>query len=580
MMEVHTGARPGRPRLLLVLTALAFGGTVALAWFQVQQARRLGPGQPIADTPLRVRLPRGWVRDPENPQRFILPHRDHGAPRDPREPSEDRWIRFSYVRLPEFRQPVEVLRGDRWLEAAQPARVGPFDGVQAIRRVPHPRIRGFAQERVMRLACSPRGDLIQVEYLPLTEFTESQRLLLDEICGSLEINDAEARLAHADAFARAGVSFPLAPQQPVCGALRPELPGFYAGYSTPDAAPLCAIGAFRTFLGPGRTPRDLLIDLARTAWLAGSPAVRSDTRSDGAAVLHVRNPDTSDDRHPLSSAWAVAAPDGSAALLLVYAGALDAQTADQVAGQAAQRLEFTPARALPNLDDAAAAGRELAGLLTREGPVAWWGREPLLTYFLGSTATRRIALRSEIRALGREPRRGYEGSDRFQFEGPGEQKEVWSLDGRGAAYTSVFDGLIGGRGGRMVIVQDERPAGGTVRRVVQAGRAREELRFVPGEAFVAPPLEFLAAALAAQSLRRPCLFESTQPFARATCGVLAVPLAEEGGLSRVLLLRDYLPTGSELSFDADAALHALRTPELRLERARPAEVERLFPGLR
>lgn len=580
MIEVHTGARPGRPRLLLVFTALAFGGTVALAWLQVQQLRRLGPEQPIADTPLRVRLPRGWVRDPADPQRFMLPHRESDAPRDPREPADDRWIRFTYLRLPEFQQPVEVLRGDRWLETAQPARVGSFDGVQATRRVPHPRVRGYAQERVMRLACSPRGDLIQVEYLPLTEFTESQRQLLDEICASLQLNDAEIRLAPADAFARAGLNLPLAPQQPLCGALRPELPGFYVGYSNGDAAPLCALGVFRTFLRPGRTPRDLLLDLARTAWQAGAAAVRADTRGDGATILHVRNPDTDDDRHPLSSAWAVAAPDGAAALLLVYASAADAQAADQVAGQAAQRLEFAPAAALPNLDDAAAAGRELAELLTREGPVAWWGREPLRAYYLGSTPTRRIALRSEVRSVGRDPRRGYEGSDRLQFEGPGEQKEVWSIDGRGVAYTSNFEGLVGGRSGRLVVVQDERPAGGPVRRVIQAGRAREELGFTPGDSFVAPPLEFLAAALAAQTLRRPCLFESTQPFARATCGVLAVPLEGAGELSRVLLLRDYLPTGSVLSFDADATLHALQTPELRLERAEPGDVLRLFPGLR
>lgn len=75
MVDVYTGAKPGRPALLLVMSAAILAGTLGLAWWHVSAARALAPDVRVGDTPLLVRPPRGWLHHPKEPGTFILPVR-------------------------------------------------------------------------------------------------------------------------------------------------------------------------------------------------------------------------------------------------------------------------------------------------------------------------------------------------------------------------------------------------------------------------------------------------------------------------------------------------------------------------
>src|SRR5512140_2146919 len=96
LFEVYTGAKPGRPRLLLFVTAGLLAGALGLAWLQVRAGHTLGPEARVGDTPLWVRLPKGWRADPEHPQRYILS--SGGGARE----IFERSLRIDFVRLSDF----------------------------------------------------------------------------------------------------------------------------------------------------------------------------------------------------------------------------------------------------------------------------------------------------------------------------------------------------------------------------------------------------------------------------------------------------------------------------------------------
>jgi len=68
MYQVHTGTRPGRPAILIVLCGVSLAGTLGLAWLQTRAARGLGQQISIG-TDLVIRPPLGWAQDPRDPGR-------------------------------------------------------------------------------------------------------------------------------------------------------------------------------------------------------------------------------------------------------------------------------------------------------------------------------------------------------------------------------------------------------------------------------------------------------------------------------------------------------------------------------
>jgi hypothetical protein len=67
----------------------------------------------------------------------------------------------------------------------QSARIGPFEGVQLVRREqPRPWRRSDA---VIRRACSPQGDEITVLYFPLSELTYADLALIDDVCAAVQL---------------------------------------------------------------------------------------------------------------------------------------------------------------------------------------------------------------------------------------------------------------------------------------------------------------------------------------------------------------------------------------------------------
>ena len=67
LFEVHSSARPGKPRALVTVTAVLLASTLGLAWLQVHGARTMGPEQRIPGTPLLIRPPQGWRLDTRTP---------------------------------------------------------------------------------------------------------------------------------------------------------------------------------------------------------------------------------------------------------------------------------------------------------------------------------------------------------------------------------------------------------------------------------------------------------------------------------------------------------------------------------
>ncbi len=136
LIEVHTGTRPGRPRVLLFIGAGLLAGVLGLAWFQVHSVRVLGPEQRVADTPLYVRLPHGWRPHPQDPGTFILPVQQRVLGR--RVFEIERRIRFGYERQPVFVPTEELLRQLGLADPGaqpRPAQIGSYPAVEVHHQV-------------------------------------------------------------------------------------------------------------------------------------------------------------------------------------------------------------------------------------------------------------------------------------------------------------------------------------------------------------------------------------------------------------------------------------------------------------
>ncbi len=550
--EVYTGARPGRPRVLLAVTAALLAGALGLAWVQVQSTGGLSPEQRVGATPVWVRVPRGWQVDPRNPQRFRLPVGDRGR----RALFEfERQIEFDFVRLPTF-QPLEALLQQPELARAGrvthigPARLGPYPAVE-VRRI-EPRRVGrvrYARETVTRFTCLPRGQLIQLVYEPVADMRPTDLAILAEVAESLRVDDEALTLPASEHLRRAGLSLPLDEAWLVVGPHFAETPGVFIGGQV-GGVPGWSIAVIRTWLAPGRTPRDLLTDLAAEHWLVWDVTenLSEERRADGAAVAALRHPRFGQGDTLLPAAYVVAQARERAVIVLVFAGAKESTAADAAARQIANALQITALPTFLDLGAAEAAGQALVADLHQAGPVARWGREPIETKYQRVGHDEVVVVGRG--AVNRDPQRGYEGQ-LVRRRGRGQEEWVsWKLDANAVAYmwqSGFLHGLAQVRTVERRVTRD-----GEVERQIQADDRRQKTwRFTPGANFVAPPADSIIKGWVARREGAVALVEVSTQLGPATHTLLLRQLSQDGRHWRVLVQEDFWPLGGIEAYDDD-----------------------------
>jgi hypothetical protein len=549
-MEVYTGTRPGRPRLLLVVNAVLLVAMLALAAWQVHAARGLGPPQRVGDTPLMVRLPHGWRGDARNPHVFMLPV----ASRSGRLAREfERRIEFEFTRLSAFQSPEQLLRLPQLenlghVAQVQRARLGQFDAVEVRYVLPVQIGRMRVQGQILaRIACLPRGQLIKVVYEPLIDLRPSDEQILDEVCASVRLDDPTLNGTAADYLARAGLVLPLERDWTVVGPDFDAVPGLYVGGST-DQGPAWSIGVLRTWLADGRTPRDLLSDLAIQQWLDWDVAklIREPQATGGSKLTTIRHPEFGEANTVLPSAWIASQSASQAVLLLVYAGPQDAEAADAIAEKLASAVQFAAPGPFGDLQDAEASGAKLVADLHKSGPVARWGRESVDTTYRRVDRDETVVVRRA--AIHRNPSQGYEGSLWRRANRTREEQQSWTLDSRAETYQWQADLSIGPS--RFQISEQRAQATGSVRREILIDeRERHRFDFTPGPSFVPPPAEDIIKGWVARREAPQAVVEMSSALGPGTHTVWLRHLAPDGQYPRVLVQDDYWPVGSIEAYD-------------------------------
>ncbi len=549
-MEVYTGTRPGRPRLLLIVNGALLVAMIGLAWWQVRAARGLGPQRRVGDTPIMVRLPHGWRGDPRNPGVFMLPI----ASRSGRLAREfERRIEFEFTRLPSFQSPEQLLRLPELenlgqIAQVQRARLGKFDAIEIhyVRPVQIGR-RRMHGEILARLACLPRGHLIKVVYEPLIDLRPSDEQILDEVCASVSLDDPTLNGAAADYLSRAGLTLPLERDWQVVGADFDAVPGVYIGGGT-DKGPAWSIGVLRTWLAGGRTPRDLLSDLAVQQWLTWDveQLIREPQAAGATKLTTIRHSGFGEANTTLPSAWIASQSASQAVLLLVYAGPQDAEAADAVAEKLAGAVQFAAPGPFGGLAEAEASGVKLVADLHKSGPVARWGRENVETTYRRGDRDEAVVVRRA--AIHREPSQGYEGSLWRRTNRAREEHQSWTLDGQAATYEWQADLSIGPS--RFQIREQREQATGSVRREILIDeRERHRFDFTPGPSFVPPPAEDIIKGWIARREAPAAVVEMSAALGTGTHTVWLRNLAPDGPYPRVLVQDDYWPVGSIEAYD-------------------------------
>lgn len=554
--EVYTGARPGKPRLALVISAVMLAGVLGLAWIQARDKSALGPAQRVGDSPVWIRPPRDWRADPEDPYAIILPAREEGWRR--RVFPFERRIRLEWERLPTFRPLEDLLRlkrldDPRSVDSLRASRIGPFDALEVHKFVPKRIGRSnFLRETIVRITCLPRGHVLTVEYDPLIDIRPADLEILEDVSASLRIDDRTLS-GPPDAFLRqAGVDIPLEPGWQVVGADFPEVPGVFVGGSL-NGVPRWSLGVFRTWLAPGRTVEDVLADFAAEHWQVWDiPALLAEsTGADGSRVTTLRHPASDQAATIVPSVRFIDRAPGQRVLLYLFTGAPHVDAADRIASDVAHALRVLPLETLPDLPAAIAAGESLATTLAQHGAVSRWGRGSKTTY-TGNTPGGRVALLVSREARGRNAERGYEGLQLAQREGGRngrrEERTWWSLDGGAQAYEWQSDFYLGQE---QVYVRERRitPDGPVTRTLQIDDTPPRRTSFTPGPAFVPPPAETVVEGWVARGEAPAALVERSAPFGTGTHTALLRHLPPEGDRTRVLIQLDFWPLGQIEVFD-------------------------------
>jgi hypothetical protein len=330
MFEVYTGTKPGRPTVLLLLTAAVLVGALALAWTQVRGALALGDEVAIEGTPLIVRPPKGWVQSPGNPAVF------------------GKWVRkrvwgrevWAAERKLEFQCNDYFDQLTRLFQAAatspaQPARIGRFDGVQFLVGRPGPRAENQA---IYRWASMPQGGQVSIEYTPLIEASHGDMDLFDAVCEGVRVDGSELPREPQETLAYAGVRFPIAADWQIFGAQDRSGPGVWVQRFEGNC-PVWALAVFRRGLPGGSHPIDLLLAESRRL-MPRSLRPEPTFRDDGTYVAFTRNVGLARTGSVVVSVWIVAKSRAEAAVIYVLADPLHSDAANDAARQLAGTIDF------------------------------------------------------------------------------------------------------------------------------------------------------------------------------------------------------------------------------------------------
>ncbi len=561
-MEVYTGTRPGKPALATILCAAAVVSALGLAFAQVHRARGLGDELRIPSTPLVVRVPRTWTDSPRSPGLFELRSRSSGA--TPAEQLVYRRILFRYQRLPGF-QPVDRLLAEAYgirvdggvVRAASLAGL-PSGEVRLLEQVG--RARRLQRERIVRLACSPRGDLISVEYQPLTELTPADLELFEEICAAVRIDDTELTRAAEQVQSRAGIRFATPPDWRVCGADSEFVPGLFI--EALDAGlPIWSLGVHRTWMSDGRGPKELLADFAAVYWNLSPPNVAPSVESlPDRVVATLRHPAPADAQPLIASARIVLVQSGGAVMLTVSTDARYLERAERAADQLARSIALGDGETVGDPVRAEASGRELAAQLTQRGAAPWWGKLDQQNEYAVTYAFTSAEGKTDRGAIDGDPQRGYRGAATFMIRDTNESRtSSWELDGDGIGYAYQLESKTVRRGRmRHVQIEERRTRGGNqvTRTVTETeGRRRTEVRFEVGPAFICPPAEpaaefWVARQESGEWIVQVSTVEGGQTHRRR---MRPIPPDDEGNY-RLLIQDDFFPRGTVIAYDDDANL--------------------------
>lgn len=547
MIEVHSGSRPGQPVRLLTLVGVALVGALCAAFSQVQASRRLGPEVHIPGTPVSVRPPEDWVPDPHLPGSFFREARITGWGGEQTVP--ERRVTIGYFRSSTPVTARDVLEKLGWPADARPARIGPLDGVQA-RIFKEGVLRGhrYTRELVLRVATTPRGDVISVRYEPLMELSLADYALLDDICRSIRIHDA-GLLRDRDVLLREmGLALPEAREWRWFGGTETS-PGVH-GQRILNGAAQEAISVHRTWTQPSRSGADLVKDLVSEAWeLSDLPEPTTRSRPDGMKIAGlVRPPELSSG---LAAAW-VAWQDERAVAVLVYGADGSAAGMASVSGLL-DKIGLEPHALDQGLAQAREAGARLAErVLSTAERARHWG-DAVTGYYVTVDEDNPSVWIDRVTAVDDDSQLGFRGDGWYFYEDK-LSRIAWGV-GAGERYWFEWDGF-----------RRRPPALATHLRDEHSGQSLISHREVgpdvvtnapppPPAGFVSQPLEELAEFAVAHGDPPVALIWCRSHWAPGYHSRLLrhLPPDEDGHL-RVQILLDHQPPGGVRAFTPDRRL--------------------------
>lgn len=594
LVEVYSGTRPGRPLTLLLVTAAALCGALGLAFVQVRAKGALAPERRLRDTPLLFRPPAAWIADAEMPGEFYLPlhEGEQGAV------GIERRVRFDYRRLPTFVPPERIIvsldvGGREWARSSdpRPTRLAGLPAVQVRRKklVPfHGRPLGV--ETVLRVACSPRGDVVLLEYTPLTDFTFADQDLIEDLARAARLDRGLAPVPAAEALARAGIRWD-APVDTVFH--NPELDGVAGmlAYGALERMPRYALAAYRTWLPDERRPRDLLREFAAERWQvpADTFPIDEESRGEGGRVAWMHNIGTRSTNDPAVTSVGVLARGEQALLLLVYADEEVAAAADRAARDALQQMQLDDAAAV-DIAGGLTRGAEFVEKLRKGGARPWWGALETRHYFRTDPVQGGPAFKRVHTGLGQNAADGHEGYEklvrvqRAGFRGPfaPSQAATWRIDGAAEGYTHRWLLDYGPLDrSRALDVTETREAGSrNVTRRLRLDNRTLTRRFECGPAFMPPPVETVMLQYAAG---RPAggwwVYEVSAPASEGTHYVVVRSLGQDAqGRNVVLYQEDFAPGGIRFVYDEEDLVQIQTASGVEFERIADSTGESI-PGL-
>jgi hypothetical protein len=569
VMEVHTGSRPGRPQLLLIASAAFLVGTLALAFLQVTDARALGERQAVPGTPLTIRIPQDWVADRDSERTYMLPIRDADARRG----------RFTFERRIQldYRNMRTFLPYELWLDPSSadagrqvveehPATIGPWPGVE-FRCIELRDMGTFAMrvQTLLRVACSPRGEMIRVYYEPLMALRPADFEIMDEVCQSLAIEDPSLVQPPEDILAAAGLQLPLDPTWTVAPPRIEGVAGIHIS-GRENGYPLWAISLCPTWLAQDRQPADLLSDYAAEHWrlFAEPPPVRATGRADGRTVTWTRHPRPELVRQP--AAALISTAEGAHVMMYISTSARYLESALAAAEEMAGQIEIAPSFDRALLEDAWRNGRRLVSALSNGGLVGRWGRQRLENQYIGHDWLGRDYIETSRSARGRNAANGYAGQYEHwlnipanlpinalpaALRRPPDASGTWTIGADAQTFERIAEYPVFDVPLKIV---EERYGSGPVTRVLQPGGRRSITHtWQPTDNFIAPPAEDCIAGWVARGEAPHALVEIATPFGAGSHFALVRQLPPRGSVTRCLWQSDFWPVGVIRAFDDDEA---------------------------